>query len=86
MVDHEHGRAALADPRLSRDVAHSSLPVNGEQFFGGTMLAMDPPDHTRLRGLMAKAFTTRRVEACGPASGRSPPGCWTASRPAARPT
>ncbi|MFA1550321.1 cytochrome P450 [Actinomadura chokoriensis] len=61
VVDHEHGRAALSDPRLSKDVAHSALPVNGEQFFGGTMLAMDPPDHTRLRGLMAKAFTARRV-------------------------
>jgi cytochrome P450 len=66
VVDHEHGRAALADPRLSKDVAHSSLPVNGEQFFGGTMLAMDPPDHTRLRGLMAKAFTTRRIERLRP--------------------
>ncbi|MFA1538244.1 cytochrome P450 family protein [Actinomadura monticuli] len=66
VVDHEHGRAALNDPRLSKDVAHSALPVNGEQFFGGTMLAMDPPDHTRLRGLMAKAFTARRVERLRP--------------------
>jgi cytochrome P450 len=66
VVDHEHGRAALADPRLSKDTAHSSLPVNGEQFFGGTMLAMDPPGHTRLRGLMAKAFTTRRIERLRP--------------------
>ncbi|MFG2018801.1 cytochrome P450 family protein [Actinomadura geliboluensis] len=66
VVDHEHGRAALADPRLSKDVAHSAVPVNGEQFFGGTMLAMDPPDHTRLRGLMAKAFTSRRVERLRP--------------------
>lgn len=66
VVDHEHGRAALADPRLSKDVSHSAVPVNGEQFFGGTMLAMDPPDHTRLRGLMAKAFTSRRVERLRP--------------------
>jgi cytochrome P450 len=66
VVDHEHGRAALSDPRLSKDVAHSAVPVDGEQFFGGTMLAMDPPDHTRLRGLMAKAFTTRRVERLRP--------------------
>ncbi|MFG2088555.1 MULTISPECIES: cytochrome P450 [unclassified Spirillospora] len=66
VVDHEHGRAALSDPRLSKDTAHSSLPVNGEQFFGGTMLAMDPPDHTRLRALMAKAFTGRRVEKLRP--------------------
>lgn len=35
-------------------------------FFGGTMLAMDPPDHTRMRGLVAKAFTARRVERLRP--------------------
>ncbi|MEU5987352.1 cytochrome P450 [Spirillospora sp. NPDC047418] len=66
VVDHEHGRAALSDPRLSKDVGHSSVPIDGEQFFGGTMLAMDPPGHTRLRGLMAKAFTAGRVERLRP--------------------
>ncbi|MCP9948084.1 cytochrome P450 family protein [Actinomadura madurae] len=66
VVDHEHGRAALNDPRLSKDSAHSAVPVNGEMFFGGTMLAMDAPDHTRMRGLVAKAFTARRVERLRP--------------------
>ncbi|MEO3829160.1 cytochrome P450 [Actinomadura sp. B10D3] len=66
VVDHEHGRAALNDPRLSKDSARSAVPVNGEMFFGGTMLAMDPPDHTRMRGLVAKAFTARRVERLRP--------------------
>ncbi|MEW2353635.1 cytochrome P450 [Spirillospora sp. NPDC029432] len=66
VVDHEHGRAALNDPRLSKDTAHSSVPVDGDQFFGGTLLGMDPPDHTRLRALVAKAFTARRTEALRP--------------------
>ncbi|WP_433330330.1 cytochrome P450 family protein [Spirillospora sp. CA-294931] len=66
VVDHEHARAALNDPRLSKDTAHSAVPVPPELFFGGTMLAMDPPDHTRLRSLIAKAFTARRVEALRP--------------------
>jgi cytochrome P450 len=66
VVDHEHGRAALNDPRLSKDPAHSAVPVPAEHFFGGTMLGMDPPGHTRLRGLVAGAFTARRVEALRP--------------------
>ena len=66
IVDYACGRAALSDPRLSKDPAHSGVPVRAEEFFGGTMLGLDPPDHTRLRGLVAKAFTPRRVEALRP--------------------
>ncbi|WP_327091702.1 cytochrome P450 [Nonomuraea sp. NBC_01738] len=71
VVDYEHGRAALADQRLSKDLR------NGPAWFGemvaGTdpvladnMLMSDPPDHSRLRKVVSKAFTPRRIELLRP--------------------
>ncbi|MCY0918999.1 cytochrome P450 [Streptomyces sp. H27-G5] len=63
---YEDVREALADPRLSLDKSHA-----GEGAYRGfalppaldaNLLNMDPPDHTRMRGLVARAFTSRRVE------------------------
>ncbi|MGP3925086.1 cytochrome P450 family protein [Streptomyces sp. 8N616] len=63
---YEDVRAALADPRLSLDKrnarsggAHGpSMPPELDRH----LLNLDPPDHTRLRRLVSRAFTQRRVE------------------------
>ncbi|MEV3908913.1 cytochrome P450 family protein [Streptomyces canus] len=59
-------RAALADPRLSLDKRYAtagtykgfSLPPA----LDANLLTMDPPDHTRIRRLVGRAFTPRRIE------------------------
>jgi cytochrome P450 len=65
---YEDVKAVLADPRFSRAVAFGkdvprSTPIINDQ---PGILDMDPPDHTRLRRLAAKAFTARRVELLRP--------------------
>ncbi|MEU8781473.1 cytochrome P450 [Streptomyces sp. NPDC048637] len=60
-------RRALADPRLSLDKRHAA--PGGYRGFAlppaldANLLNMDPPDHTRVRRLVVKAFTPGRVEA-----------------------
>ncbi|MEU5543179.1 cytochrome P450 [Streptomyces sioyaensis] len=59
-------RSALADPRLSLDRRHAG--PSGYRGFAlppaldANLLNMDPPDHTRVRRLVVKAFTAGRVE------------------------
>ncbi|MEU6947690.1 cytochrome P450 [Streptomyces sp. NPDC046316] len=63
-------RQLLADPRLSLDKTHR-LPGNYRGFslpasLDANLLNMDPPDHTRIRRLVTKAFTSGRVEQMRP--------------------
>jgi cytochrome P450 len=74
---YEEAKEALSDARFTKDFA--GVPEIFEQQSTGIsahegytdiltkhMLFADPPDHTRLRELSAKAFTRRRVEALRP--------------------
>ncbi|MFK0290373.1 cytochrome P450 [Streptomyces sp. NPDC090442] len=59
-------RGALADPRLSLDKRHAA-PGSYRGFalppaLDANLLNMDPPDHTRIRRLVAQAFTPRRID------------------------
>jgi cytochrome P450 len=60
--------AALSDPRLSNDPHHADAltAVLRGDFLSRSMIGTDPPSHTRLRRLVSKAFTARRVEGLRP--------------------
>jgi cytochrome P450 PksS len=67
--------ALLKDPRLVKDI-RTVFPEKGSQpllpygeafqLLLQNMLGADPPDHTRLRGLVSKAFTPRMIEELRP--------------------
>jgi cytochrome P450 len=77
VTGYEEVRASLADPRLSTDLRRTEALFAQNQpdstkrgafssTFANHMLHNDPPDHTRLRKLVNKAFTSRAVEQLAP--------------------
>ncbi len=77
VLGHTAARQALRDPRLSKDmvaaldgdpdVVAEGLPGPD---FAHHMLSVDPPDHTRLRGVVARAFLPSRIAALEPSIDR----------------
>jgi cytochrome P450 len=69
---YDDARRALTDPRLSKDATRfaqvldrhtvpSERRIVFAQELGRHMLSSDPPDHTRLRKLVSRAFTVRAI-------------------------
>ncbi|MGW6981283.1 cytochrome P450 family protein [Streptomyces sp. NPDC054932] len=67
VVGHEEARQALTHPALSKNWLGSELFADTPAHAVATsMLDTDPPHHTRLRRLVAREFTSRRVESLRP--------------------
>lgn len=70
---YEEARTVLSDPRFSTQpryaeeaLRRAGVLVGGDIALGQSMLTSDPPDHTRLRRLVTKAFTPQRIERLRP--------------------
>ncbi|HEY7488338.1 MAG TPA: cytochrome P450 [Streptosporangiaceae bacterium] len=67
---HADVRMVMSDPRFSRNLTYPGAPrmLPGEDISDDPdmMINMDPPRHTRLRHLVSRAFTPRRIESLRP--------------------
>ncbi|MGU3437392.1 cytochrome P450 family protein [Actinomycetes bacterium M1A6_2h] len=74
VTGYAEGRAALADPRLHKSAdratelfqRRSGVRYTVGEGLSSSMLNSDPPDHTRLRSLVNKAFTARSIASMRP--------------------
>ncbi|MGW4834852.1 cytochrome P450 family protein [Streptomyces globisporus] len=66
IVGHEEGRTALGDQRLGKDWRPGGGWKASEAPLNANMLELDAPHHTRLRRLVVREFTARRIEALRP--------------------
>jgi cytochrome P450 len=74
VTNYDDALALLKDPRLTKDARKILVPEDGQSSGPASaflpliqnMLTTDPPDHTRLRSLVSKAFTPRMIEQLRP--------------------
>jgi len=62
---HADVRAALHDPETYSSAQGVTLE-DAQAFIGGVVITTDPPRHTQLRALLARAFTPRRIDELAP--------------------
>ncbi|MEV7890690.1 cytochrome P450 [Streptomyces sp. NPDC002817] len=65
---YEDVKVVLGDPRFSRAAAVGRDQPRSRPYpaGAGAMISLDPPEHSRLRRLVAKAFTMRRIDQLRP--------------------